>query len=131
MESTLSPARPARATSPTNRKRFQSLLPPYSPLILLDADGYIVHLTDTSRRFLEYQPEQAIDPLFVSHVHGKNLRQITRDLGSMSRLGKRQAFWLARLRTGRGRWNWYKITAENRLKGMEGVIVVRLRDLRD
>ena len=125
------PLSPTFSPAPSARKRFQSVISPHFPLILLNAEGHILHLTPTTRRFLEYQPDQCIDSLFLSHVHGKNLRQITRDLGAMARIGKRQAFWLARLRTGRGRWNWYKITAENRLKGPESAILLRLRDLRD
>ncbi|NBC18037.1 MAG: hypothetical protein GVY18_12070 [Bacteroidetes bacterium] len=113
------------------RKRFQHLSPPHLPLILLDVDGHIQHLTPIARRLLEFDEDDLIDPLFVSHVHGKNLHQISRDLDAMRRLGKQKAFWLARVRTGQGRWAWFRIVAENRLQRPERTIVLRLRDLHD
>jgi len=114
-----------------SRKRFRSLAPPHVPLILLDEDGLVRHLTPTARRLLAFKEDDTIDPLFVSHVHGKNLRQISRDLEAMRRLGKEKAFWLTRVRTGRKRWAWFRIAAENRLEHPEGAIVLRLRDLHD
>lgn len=115
----------------TTRKRFRPVAPPHVPLLFLDEDGLVRHLTPTARRLLAFKEDDAIDPLFVSHVHGKNLRQISRDLDAMRRLGKQNAFWLTRIRTGRDRWAWFRIAAENRLKHQERAIVLRLRDLHD
>ena len=42
----------------------------------------------------------------------------------MIRCRKQQAFWLARLRTGRARWIWYKITARNDLQRPDEVALV-------
>ena len=113
------------------RKRFQNLTTPHLPIILLNRDGHIQHLTPTARRMLGFDQDASLDPLFVSHVHGKNLRQISRDLDAMKRFGKKKAFWLARIQSGQGRWNWYRIAAENRLQRPESTIVLRLRDLHD
>lgn len=80
---------------------------------------------------LGYQRPDEMDGLFYAWVHGKNLRQIARDIASMERGRKKQAFWLARLRTADGRWVWYKVSADNRLGAEEGAIVLRLRNLSD
>lgn len=121
---------PLTQIEPT-RKRFQLLTPPHLPVILLDEHGHIQYLSPIARRLLEFNDDRSVDPLFVSHVHGKNLRQISRDLDAMRRLGKQKSFWLARVRTGRGRWAWFRIVAENRLQHPERTIVLRLRDLHD
>ena len=100
-------------------------------MVLLNAEGFIVHATPATRRLLEYRTGESLEPYFFSHVHSKNLRQIMRDIGAMNRVGKQEAFWLTRLRTARGQWSWFKITAQNRLDQPEAVITLSLRDLRD
>lgn len=80
---------------------------------------------------LEHAPTAAIDACFFSHVHGKNLRQVMQDIAEMVRYGKPQASWLLRLRTGKGRWRWYKARVTNELDAATEAIVVRLRGLYD
>ena len=114
-----------------NRKRFQLDSDAHLPLMLLDAAGTIRHLTPALRKVLEYKPEQPIEPCFFSHVHGKNLYQVMRDVADMVCRGKAQASWLLRLRTGQGRWRWYKATARNELMRPEAPITVHLRDFHE
>ena len=52
-----------------------------------------------------------------------------RDVADMVCYGKKNASWLLRLRTGRGRWRWYKAEATNHLSDTEPSIQVYLSDL--
>ena len=117
--------------SDSGRKRFQSKNLLHFPLIFLDGRGHVQHVTLPVSRMLGYQNPDDMDSFFFAWVHGKNLRQIARDIASMERGRKRQAFWLTRLRSADGRWVWYKISADNRLDAEEEAIVLRLRNLSD
>jgi PAS domain S-box-containing protein len=110
-----------------SRKRFQTSV----PVLFIDQEGQIVHLTETALRLLEYATNDVVDDYFFSHVHGKNLHQVMRDVAHMVRNGKKEASWMLRLRTGQGRWRWYKAEAENELDSSSngGAIKVRLRHL--
>lgn len=52
-----------------------------------------------------------------------------RDLALMVSHRKQRARWLLRLRTGNGRWRWYRLYARNHLDEQDGAIRVRLRPL--
>jgi hypothetical protein len=113
-------------------KRFQpGELSAHLPAIVLDAEGSIQHLTPAARSLLEYRKDQHVEPCFFSHVHGRNLYQVMRDVADMVCYGKSRANWLLRLRTGSGRWNWFKAAVKNQLDDLDGVITISLRDLRD
>lgn len=128
MPSTLPhPSRPSVSTQ--ERKRFQKSDPPHVPSLVLDREGTIQEITRAARRALEYSSEAAIEPCFFSHVHGRNLRRVMRDLAHMVCHRKQRAHWLLRLRTGNGRWRWYRAIVENLLDQTEGAIRVRLRAL--
>jgi len=103
--------------------------PPYVPVLGLDRDATIQHANEAVRRTLEYPPDAALEPCFFSHVHGRNLRQVMRDLAHMVSHRKQRARWLLRLRTGNGRWRWYRATAQNRLDRSDALIRVHLRPL--
>lgn len=113
------------------RKRFQDGPSPHIPAIVLDAEGSIQTLTPPARHMLEYRADQTVESCFFSHVHGRNLYQVMRDVADMVCYGKSSASWLIRLRTGQGRWRWYKAVVKNQLTTGEGTIVVNLRDLHD
>jgi hypothetical protein len=81
------------------------------PRIILDADGRIQALSSTARTALEYGPDASPPPNFFSHVAGCSLGQVLRDLGRMVNGDRRRARWLLRLRTGTGRWCWYRAVA--------------------
>lgn len=81
------------------------------------------------RGALEYSREGFIEPCFFSHVHRKNLRHVMQDLAHMIRHGKQHVHWLLRLRTGTGRWRWFRTDVENRLHHAERGIQVRLHPL--
>lgn len=115
----------------SDRKRFQEHFDLSPPLITLDSEGSIQHLTPAARRLLEYKPDQAPEPCFFSHIHGKNLYRVMRDVADMVCRGKSQAMWLARLRTGQGRWRWYKVTATSRLASPEETITLHLRNFQE
>lgn len=101
----------------------------YVPTLALDAEGTIQHSNEPARRILEYPSDASLDSCFFSHVHGHNLRRVMRDLAHMVRHGKPRARWLLRLRTGNGRWRWYRAIAQNRLDGPDAIVQVRLRPL--
>lgn len=112
-------------------KRFQIPVAPHVPALILDAEGTIQHLTPAARRLLEYRQNQPIEGCFFSHVHGRNLYQVMRDVADMVCYGKAQASWLLRLRTGQGRWQWFKAVVHNHLQGAEQAITIVLRDLNE
>lgn len=113
------------------RKRFQGVVSPHLPALVLGADGTIQHATPAARHMLEYKSEQKLEPCFFSHVHGRNLYQVMRDVADMVCYGKASASWLMRLRTGQGRWRWYKASVKNQLNLGEGTILVNIRDLHE
>lgn len=102
---------------------------PHVPILALDPDGTIQRSNDPARRVLEYSSDDSINPCFFSHVHGHNLRRVMWDLAHMVRHRKPRARWLLRLRTGNGRWRWYRAIAQNRLDDADAIIQVRLRPL--
>ncbi len=116
--------------SEADRKRFHVGTSPM-PILILNPEGNISEMSPAARLLLEYKAEQEVEPCFFSHVHGRNLYQIMRDVADMVCYGKAAANWLLRLRTGRGRWRWYKATVKNRLSMSDGNIVVTLRDLHE
>ena len=113
------------------RKRFHEDMEPHTPVMVVSADGTIQDMTAAARQMLEYKADQPMESCFFSHVHGRNLYQVMRDVADMVCYGKSSASWLMRLRTGQGRWRWYKATVKNRLNVGDGTIVVNLRDLHD
>lgn len=112
------------------RKRFQNPLLQL-PRIVLDPDGTITDVSPSALRLLEYRDKSTINPCFFSHVHGKNLYQVMRDIADMVCYGKPSASWLLRLRTGQGRWRWYKISAKSQLQSTQREIQLTLRDVHE
>lgn len=88
------------------RKRFQ--VRPHVPALVLNGEGIIQQMSATARRMLEYGKDDHVPPSFFSHVHGRNIYQVMRDVADMVCYGKPRASWLLRLRTGRGRWQWFR-----------------------
>lgn len=129
----LSSDRPSLTVSSSSdtSEQFQQLVNPYAPVLILNPDGFIEHLTDAARRLLQYRSGQAVDAYFFTHVHGKNMRQVMRDLAGMVRHGEEGASWLLRMRTGRDRWRWYRAQAVNETDNEPPAVTVRLRDLYD
>ncbi|PEN13148.1 hypothetical protein CRI94_10905 [Longibacter salinarum] len=109
-------------------KRFQDdeKLTQFVPLLTLDSEGTVQSITRSARSLLEYGPSQTFDPYFFTHVHGRNLRRVMQDLAHMVCQRKQHARWLLRLRTGTGRWRWYRATALNRLDAPQERVFVRL-----
>jgi hypothetical protein len=110
---------------------FEHLASPYAPVLVLGPEGFVKHVTDAARRLLQYGPDQPFDDYFFTHVHGKNLHRVMRDLAAMVKRGSERASWLLRLRTGRDRWRWYRAEAINRLSLGTPAVTVRLSDLHD
>lgn len=109
-------------------KRFQEVIESPTPALLIDSTGNLLHLTPLARRLLKYQDDQPVDDYFFSHIHGSCLHRVMSDVAHMVRYGKEKASWMLCLRTGTGRWSWYKATAYNKLKEAS-VILIHLRDL--
>jgi len=128
MESTSSV--PSAFYSAPTRKRFQNESdPPLVPIIGLDREGTIQSLTVAARRALAYADEAPIDPCFFAHVHASNQHRVMQDLADMVVRGKQQERWLLRLRTGNGRWRWYRAFVRSELGGEADRIRVHLRPL--
>lgn len=102
---------------------------PHVPVLILDREGTLQQVNDPARRALEYAPEDSLDDCFFSHVHGHNLRRVMRDLAHMVSHRKQRARWLLRLRTGNGRWRWYRAFARNHLDHSDPAIQVHFRPL--
>lgn len=98
----------------------------YRPQLLLDAEGSITELTPSARQLLEYPSDAPVERCFFSHVHQKNLFQVMRDVAQMVTVGKPRASWLLRLRTGRRRYQWFKMEVRNRLQQRERDICVEV-----
>lgn len=112
------------------RKRFHATSSRV-PALILDAEGTIRHVTPAARRLLEYGHGDPVSPCFFSHVHGRNMYQVMRDVADMVCYGKPRANWLLRLRTGRGRWQWFRTSVINQLDTDESVIKVVVQDLQE
>ncbi len=112
-----------------NSKPAPSMVPPHVPQLALDEDGYIENLTQGARRLLEYSTDESIEPSFFSHVHGKNMRRVMRDLARMVSHRKQKARWLLRVRTGNHRWRWCRAVAKNCLDDAANSIQILLRPL--
>lgn len=110
-------------------KRFQGKMLPHVPLLTLDREGNIQTLTRAARRALEYTDDASIDECFFSHIHKRNVRRVMQDLANMVSRGKQRAQWLLRLRTGNGRWRWYRTSVQNNLGQQEDHIRIRLRPM--
>ena len=111
------------------RKRFHPQVSEHLPRIIVDESGAICDLTLPARRLLEYRANEPLKTSFFSLVHGKNLYQVMRDVADMVCYGREEASWLLRLRTGQGRWRWYRAHVHNKLDGPEGALCISLRDL--
>lgn len=111
-----------------SRKRFQDVAPAHLPALVLDAEGNVQHLSASARRLLEVDADGLRPTCFFSHVHARNLYQVMRDVADMVCHGKPSASWLMGLRTGQGRWRWFKALAQNELAS-HGAIVVQLQDV--
>lgn len=96
----------------------------YRPQLLLNAEGSIVTLTPSARHLLEYSGDAPVEKCFFSHVHQKNLFQVMRDIAQMVTVGMPRTSWLLRLRTGRSRYQWFKMEVQNRLNRPERDICV-------
>lgn len=125
------PPVPPSASSSEASDGFEDLVNPYAPMLVLSPDGHVKHMTSAARRLLQYGPDQEFDAYFFTHVHGKNLHRVMRDLAAMVKRGSEQASWLLRLRTGRDRWRWYRAEAINRLSLATPAVTVHLSDLHD
>ena len=107
-------------------KRFQPIEDLVLPVLALDAEGTIQHISKAARRLLEHPPDAELNSCFFAHIHGKNLYRVMQDVAHMVCCGQQQTSWLLRLRTGRGRWRWYRAHAYNRLHEDDSHILIRL-----
>ncbi|WP_259040798.1 PAS domain-containing protein [Salinibacter ruber] len=102
---------------------------PHTPMLYLDRSGTIQRANESARRALEYGINDTLEPCFFSHVHGRNLHRVMRDLAHMVSHRTQRTRWLLRLRTGNGRWRWYRAMARNHLDRANARIRVQLRPL--
>lgn len=107
-------------------KRFHN---PSLPLVVLGPDGSMIHVSETARRLLGYQPAQAVEASFFSLIHSKQLFQVMRDVADMVCHGKPSATWLVRLRTVSGRWQWFKADVRGRGDIPEAAVTIVLKSM--
>lgn len=112
------------------RKRFQHPLLG-APSMILNEEGTIEEASPAALKMLNLPASITENMSFFSLVHGKNLYQVMRDVADMVCYGKAKASWLLRMRTGEGRWRWYKVTASCRDEDSERLIHVVLKDVDD
>lgn len=110
-------------------KRFQNGPDAPLPLLALDDQANIVDLTPAARALLGYAPDTSLDACFFTHVHGRNLQVVMRDLAHMLCQRKRQASWLLRMRTGSGRWRWFRAAVRALPDAATARVLVRLRKI--
>lgn len=106
----------------SSRKRFRPN--PHLPAIVLDGEGTIRDITPQARRLLELRQDAPPADCFFSLVHARNIYQVMRDVADMVCYGKPQASWLMRLRTGRGRWQWFRASVSNHLNEEDHIYIV-------
>ena len=106
-----------------------SVKPPHVPRLLLDRQGDIQDLNRAACRALDCSDDEPLSSRsFFSLIDGRNLRRVMWDLARMIKRKVQEARWLLRLRTGTGRWRWYRVAANNKLR-FEGTIQLTLRPL--
>lgn len=88
-------------------------IPPHVPRIELNQNGTIERMNAGALRALEYSTRESLKACFFSHVHRHNLRRVMHDLAGLIERKLQQARWLLRLRTGKGRYSWFRARAEN------------------
>ncbi len=108
-------------------KRFQNEGGAPVPFLVLDEEGTISELTPAARALLDYRPNTSLDPCFFAHVHGRNLPVVMHDLAHMVCRRKTRASWLLRIRTGTGRWRWFRAAARVVPDDESPAVLVRLR----
>lgn len=110
-------------------KRFQNeqKLDAPLPLLALDAEGTIVDLSPAARSLLDPTSGEPVGTSFFAHVHGRNLPIVMRDLAHMVCHRKQQASWLLRMRTGAGRWRWFRASVRPLLDLASPRLLVLLR----
>ena len=123
----------AQPASPVSRPKLGSASGKqeslHTPMLYLDRSGTIQRANEPARRALEYGVDDTLEPCFFSHVHGRNLHRVMRDLAHMVSHRTQRTRWLLRLRTGNGRWRWYRAMARNHLDRANACIQVQLRPL--
>lgn len=102
------------------RKRFPA---DPTPALTLRPDGSVLDMTLSARHLLDVADHAAVPPSFFSYLHAQNVRQVSRDLAEMVRVGKRRVAWLLRVRAGRS-WRWVKATATNLMDSTDRAIRV-------
>lgn len=108
-----------------SRKTETQEIPPHVPRIELNQNGDIEHMNAGALRVLEYSTHESFKACFFSHVHRRNLWRVMRDLADLIQRKLQCTRWLLRLRTGKGRYCWFRARAENvRFRSMIGVRVL-------
>ena len=126
----LSPPADAASLQSRSRKRFQKLERTVSPVMALDRNGTIRATTRAARQLLENRADASHEGSIFAHVHAKHQDRIMHDLADLVCRGKQRARWLVRMRTGNGRWRWYRVSAYNHLADeTEDCIFIHLRSV--
>ena len=113
----------------SSTSRIPLLQAPSRPSLVLNAEGTILEISGEGRRALEYGTQQQFISCFFSHVHGKSLYRVMRDITQMVFDGRSYAHWLLSLRKGTGKWGCFSAAVHNRLHEDEATIHVFLQDI--
>lgn len=120
---------PSAGGDQTSLRAIPNGFSPLTPFLALDAKATLQHISPTARRALEYASDQSIDASLFSHIHSANLHRVMQDIAHMVRYHQQTASWLLRLKTGNGRYRWYRAKAHNCLRAPAEWIFVVLNAL--
>ncbi|PQJ34332.1 hypothetical protein BSZ35_06715 [Salinibacter sp. 10B] len=98
------------------------------PQLDIECDGTIRNLNPAARTIIDVSGDSCEAPSFFTYVHGRNLRQVIRDLTRMEQGTIQRARWLLRLQTGEPRERWYRGRATSQLDS-KGTVRLRLHPL--
>lgn len=100
------------------------------PRLALNHAGTIKEANEAACEVLDCSPADGEESSFFSHVHGRNLRRVMRDLARMKNNALKKARWLLRVQTADNRWRWFRVRAQSRSQ-RGGRVRLLLRPLRE
>jgi hypothetical protein len=95
------------------------------PVLVLDDDGFIEHVSAEARRVLDLGTRPLPDRNFFARIPRADFGRVARTLHELSDRDDGQATGLLQLQTGLGPWQWFKVevTPRRRYEEKAGVIL--------
>lgn len=120
----------ARSISPNGRSSGQRdrlrdpLDHPAAARVYVDGSGSITEISDGAKKLLGYGAGSSIDHCFFSHIHGRNMLQVMRDIASMVCHDRTSAQWIVRMRTAERDWVWVRLVARKHAGATNSVVSI-------